>query len=79
MSEANVEIARKGKDAFRRGDWDACAALADRLRWIIRGGSSGVEGEQRLSEIATFREGRIVFIECFLDHEQALNAVGLVV
>jgi ketosteroid isomerase-like protein len=128
MSQANVEIARKGNDAFRRGDWDACAALADphifvradpnwpeqriygreawmafirglheslgpninieeiidlgdrvlvRLCWIIRGRSSGVEGEQRLSEIATFREGRVVFIEYFLDHEQALNGVGL--
>jgi hypothetical protein len=55
--------------------------LGDRLlvryRWAVRGGSSGVEGEQRYSEIATFREGRVVFIEYFHDHDQALKSVGL--
>jgi ketosteroid isomerase-like protein len=57
------------------------ADLGDRLlvrfRWIIRGGTSGVEGEQRFSVIATNREGRVVFIEYFLEHDQALEALGL--
>jgi SnoaL-like protein len=127
MSQEIVEVARKSNDAFRRGDWDACAAVVDphifvradpnwpeqriygreawmafiwgareswgpdvsikeiidlgdrllvRLSWIIRGGTSGVEGEQPFSEIATFREGLVVFIEYFLDHERALAALG---
>jgi ketosteroid isomerase-like protein len=48
-----------------------------RLSWHARGAQSGVEGEQTFSELATFREGRVVFIEYFLEHEQALKAVGL--
>jgi ketosteroid isomerase-like protein len=55
--------------------------LGDRLlvryRWAISGRSSGVEGEQPFSEIVTFRDGRTVFIEYFLDHQQALEALGL--
>jgi len=48
-----------------------------RFRWHARGSQSGVEGEQTVSEISTFRDGRVVFIEYFLEHEQALKAVGL--
>ena len=48
-----------------------------RACWNIRGQQSGVEGEQRFTKISTYREGRIIFIEYFLDHEQALKAVGL--
>lgn len=48
-----------------------------RLRWITRGQQSGLEGELRWSELVTFREGRVVFIEMFLDHERALKAAGL--
>jgi ketosteroid isomerase-like protein len=128
MSQENVEIFRKGIDAFRRGDWDAVAAdmdphivvrpdprwpeqsvygreavtafnqdlresfgadarveeivdLGDRLliRWcyVVRGQHSGVEGEQRASSIQTFREGRVILVEYFIEHEQALRAVGL--
>jgi ketosteroid isomerase-like protein len=55
--------------------------LGDRVlvcfRWHARGTQSGVEGEQSVSEICTFRDSRVVFIEYFLDHEQALKAVGL--
>jgi ketosteroid isomerase-like protein len=48
-----------------------------RLRWHIRGHRSGVEGEQRTSVVCTFREGRVILEEFFLEHEQALEAVGL--
>jgi hypothetical protein len=48
-----------------------------RYRWVIRGQHSGVEGEQRFSEIATFREGRVIFVEYFLEHEQALEALEM--
>ena len=45
--------------------------------WHIHGLHSGVEGEQRGSVIWTLREGRIILEEFFLEHEQALKAVGL--
>ena len=45
--------------------------------WHVHGLHSGVEGEQRGSVISTFRDGRIILEEFFLEHEQALKAVGL--
>ena len=45
--------------------------------WHLHGLHSGVEGEQRGSVISTFRDGRVILEEFFLDHEQALKAVGL--
>ena len=48
-----------------------------RFRWIISGQHSGVAGEQHFSEIATFREGRVILTEYFIEHDQALKAVGL--
>ena len=57
------------------------ADLGDRVlvrqRWIMHGQHSGVEGELRFSEIATFREGRVILIELFLKHEQALEALEI--
>ena len=49
-----------------------------RMCWHMRGLHSGVEGEQRTSVICTFREGHVILEEFFLEHEQALEAVGLV-
>jgi hypothetical protein len=55
--------------------------LGDRLlireRWSLRGQQSGVEGYQRSTAIVTFRAGRIILVEYFLDHDKALKAVGL--
>jgi len=48
-----------------------------RLCWHMRGLSSGIEGEQRASALCTFREGRVILEELFLEHDQALKAVGL--
>jgi SnoaL-like domain len=48
-----------------------------RLRWIVRGQHSGVEGEFRFSEIATYRKGRVVLDEYFFEHEQALEALEM--
>ena len=48
-----------------------------RLLWHMRGSHSGVEGEQRYSVVCTLRDGRVILEEFFLDHEQALQAVGL--
>src|SRR2546423_340180 len=82
-----------GRDAaiaFYRGLWESAGPdvrieetmdLGDRvlvrLRWHMRGLQSGAEGEQPASLIATFRDGRVILEEFFLEHEQALEAVGL--
>ena len=39
--------------------------------------STATEGEIRYSELNTYREGRLILSEFFLEHEQALRAVGL--
>jgi ketosteroid isomerase-like protein len=128
VSQENIEIVRRGNDAFRRGDWEALADGIDlhvsmrmdarwpeqrvygreaalafyegasesggfdvrieeitdlgdrvlfRLCWHMRGPQSGVVGEQRYTVISTLSEGRTVLEEFFLDHAQALKAVGL--
>jgi ketosteroid isomerase-like protein len=51
-------------------------ALA-RARWVFHGQLSGVEGEQHTSVIYTFRDGRIILEEFFIEHGQALKALGL--
>jgi ketosteroid isomerase-like protein len=73
-----------------RGAWESMGPdvrieeivdLGDRVLarscWLIRGQHSEAEGEMRFSQIYTYREGRAVFIEYFLDHAEALKAVGL--
>jgi hypothetical protein len=45
--------------------------------WTVHGQHSGLGGDLRWSEIITYRQGRSVFIEMFLEHAQALKAVGL--
>ena len=75
---------------FYRGAWESWGPenqveeivdLGDRLlvrdRWTVRGQHSGVEGDQRFSAIFTYREGRIILVEYFLDHEQALEALEM--
>ena len=51
--------------------------LLVRVHWNTRAQHTGIEEELRFSEIATYREGRVILIEFFLDHDQALKAVGL--
>lgn len=60
---------------------DEIVDLGDRVLvracWSGRGPQSGVEGEQRFSSITTYRDGRAVFTEFFIEHEQALEALGM--
>ena len=51
--------------------------LLTRFCWNTRGQHSGIEQDLRWSQVNTYRDGCIVFAEYFLDHEQALKAVGL--
>jgi ketosteroid isomerase-like protein len=48
-----------------------------RLCWTMKGVRSGVEGDMRWTQIATLRDGRIAVVEQFIDHAEALKAVGL--
>jgi ketosteroid isomerase-like protein len=51
--------------------------VLSRVRWVFHGKLSDAEGEQLTSVIHTFRDGRIILEEFFIDHEDALKAVGL--
>ena len=51
--------------------------LLVRLHWHALGSHSGIEADLRVSEIATIRDGRVILSEFFLDHHEALKAVGL--
>jgi hypothetical protein len=81
---------REAVVAFFRGLWESWGPdarieeivdLGDRLlirwRYIVRGQHSGVEGEQQISQINTYREGRVILLEYFLEHEQALAALEM--
>jgi ketosteroid isomerase-like protein len=53
---------------------DRVVARAD---WGGRGRASGIDLRSSLTSIYTVQDGRIVKIEWFFDHAQALEAVGL--
>ena len=48
-----------------------------RTTWGGRGRASGIDLRSDLTMISTVKDGRIVKIEYFFDHEEALQAVGL--
>jgi ketosteroid isomerase-like protein len=52
---------------------------ADRVvvKQIWRGVGHGPEANIEVTSVSTFRKGRIIFVEFFWDHAEALEAVGL--
>jgi ketosteroid isomerase-like protein len=82
-----------GRGAFTRWceqlreTWDADALepigdfidIGDRVavRQIWRGAGSGPEANLEMTWVGTVRKGKIVFVEFFWDHAEALEAVGL--
>jgi hypothetical protein len=81
---------REAVVAFWRGLWESWGPDADieevvdlgdrllvRWRYVVRGQQSGVEGEQSISSIQTYREGRAILIEYFLEYERALEALEM--
>jgi SnoaL-like domain len=48
-----------------------------RLCWMVSGQHSRANGELRWTEINTYRECRAILCEFFIEHAQALKAVGL--
>ena len=47
------------------------------LRFGWRGSGSGPEMELEMTAVQTLRKGKIIVIEWFWDHDEALEAVGL--
>lgn len=62
-------------------DWDEPIPVGDRVlvrfRMGVTGRSSGMDVVNEASGVYTIRDGRIARIEYFLDHAEALEAVGL--
>jgi ketosteroid isomerase-like protein len=56
---------------------DAGDRVVIRIRGHVIGDHSGVEGDLDWSQVNTFRKGRVMMIEFFWDHQEALEAVGL--
>jgi ketosteroid isomerase-like protein len=56
---------------------DAGEIVVLRVRSHITGERSGVEGDFQFSQVLTFRKGKVVLIEFFWDHQEALEAAGL--
>jgi ketosteroid isomerase-like protein len=48
-----------------------------RIRWSFHGHESGIEAEQSYSVVTTWRDGLVILEEFFIDHADALKALGL--
>jgi ketosteroid isomerase-like protein len=60
------------EEILEAGDWTVV-----QLRTALRGEASGVEIEILLTAVHRFRDGRIFRDRIYLEHAQALEAVGL--
>lgn len=47
------------------------------VRFMWSGAGRGPESNMEMTDVFTMRKGRISIIECFWDHAEALEAVGL--
>jgi ketosteroid isomerase-like protein len=56
---------------------DAGEAVVFRVRAHITGERSGLEGDMQFSQVMTFRKGKVVLVEFFWDHHEALEVAGL--
>jgi ketosteroid isomerase-like protein len=56
---------------------DAGDRIVIRNRSRVHGQRSGIEDEVTFTQIVTFRRGKVVMLEYFLDHDEALEAAGL--
>jgi ketosteroid isomerase-like protein len=56
---------------------DAGDRVVVRTRAHLSGDQSGIEGDLQVSHVMTFRNGKIVLMEYFWDHQEALEAAGL--
>ena len=56
---------------------DAGDRVVLRNRSRIHGRQSGIEDQAVFTQVVTFRRAKVVMLEYFLDHEEALEAAGL--
>ena len=56
---------------------DAGEIVVARARAHMTGERSGLEGDMQFSQVMTFRKGKVVLVEFFWDHHEALKAAGL--
>jgi ketosteroid isomerase-like protein len=56
---------------------DAGSIVVARIRAHVTGELSGIEGDMEFSQVVTFRKGKVILIEYFWDHQEALEAAGL--
>jgi ketosteroid isomerase-like protein len=56
---------------------DAGPVVVARIRAHMTGEQSGIETDMRFSQVITFRKGKVILVEYFWDHQQALEAAGL--
>ncbi len=56
---------------------DTGEIVVARARAHLTGERSGVEGDMQFSQVVTFRKGKVILIEFFWDHEEALEVAGL--
>src|SRR6478736_7009804 len=66
-----------GPDSSIEEIMDLGDRLLIRVRWTTCGHRSGIEEDLAWSEVVTYRDGYTVFVEYFLDHNDALTALGL--
>ncbi len=51
--------------------------VVSRMDWQVRGRASGIDTHLAITNVTTVERGRIVNQQHFLDHAEALKAVGL--
>jgi ketosteroid isomerase-like protein len=66
-----------GSDTMIEDLIDAGETVVFRARAHMTGGRSGLEGDMQFSQVSTFRKGKVVLVEFFWDHQEALEAAGL--
>jgi ketosteroid isomerase-like protein len=87
MSQENVEVVRRVQSELVRDAWTGDTlepvtdfiAAADRVivRDAWRGAGQGPGADMEFSRVFTLRERKIIDIEIFWDHAEALEAAGL--
>jgi ketosteroid isomerase-like protein len=60
------------REVFRAGD-----AVVSRMDWQVRGRVSGIETHIGVTNVNTIEGGKIVRQRHYLDHDEALKALGL--
>ena len=66
-----------GRDGVIEDLIDAGPVVVTRIRAHMTGEQSGIETDMRFSQVITFRRGKVILVEFFCDHEDALEAAGL--